>query len=402
MTDGDKPAVPKLKLVLQRPKSAVVESSHVSKKADEASTPSEDPIDVDDSGPATARHSLATYPLAAVVQRAIDWTWRQLDTLHDILPGMSDVERRHALAVLSRQGGELWGQVSRLTGMSPTALQEASRIIHGLTLIDAEEAATSQALQEVVYQAGALSQGFLPQQVRPMPLLAVLEGRRDMGFPFDISRFAMPAEPEASIRARMRNFLLLQASHLLKSYFANGRVVSVSDSFVTVRALEEFDLDFTVTPTAIATNNAQEGLPDVENGFMWFLLRVRAVDERLADRLGHSLTGMLQGQRLARIGSLLATYRQYCFLQSLYAQFRQQAEHIDLAVDKGPDMLKATLWGRFRTFEARLLLGKKASSPYGASLELRNIPYDSLHSVCQLAFDCCRVHGRPWSRNWLR
>jgi hypothetical protein len=296
-----------------------------------------------------------------IVQKSINWTWRQLESLHELLPHMSDVERRHALAVLSKQATELWGQVSALFGLTIEQLQESTMILRALALIEQERSSRSVVLQELQYQRSVLPLGIIPRQVCPDPLMRILGKDHSYGFPFDISRYSLEDAGEARVRQQFRNLILHEAFSFCKAHFSNARVSQVKDTAIVLRALDEFDLEFTMIPSSARL-------------FEWFLVRASPADSDLSARVGHSLTGMLQGRSVGKLTPALEIYRHYCFMHALYAQFLETAGIADIVVEKGPDSLKVALWGRYRVYEAKL--SKRQM------LELRNIPSEAIHSVC--------------------
>ena len=355
----DPPKIPRLRLVI--PKAATTSTTSTTSSDNSANQ-----------RPATANmeliSSLPSVPTVALnqcIQRAVQWTFRQVESFHELLPRMGDVERRHSLSMLARQCHALWKEVKLLCDLSTHSMERLQLAVKGIEYLKEEETNRSRAVQELEYQNYVMPSCVLP--AHPCRhLLQVQSDDASFAFPWDISRFL----PQDSIKRSLSHFVRKEAFNFLSENFPQcARIISITEKCIQVEVMEEFILEFTIAPAA------------PKEHFVWFLLRASVRDAKLAAQVGNSLTGMLQHRPMASLRRDLEVYRNFCFLQQIYLQLQDARRNVKLTMDSGPGSLKATLWGNPRaSFEFRIhqATGKLDFVNVALTCEIRASPFASL------------------------
>ena len=300
--------------------------------------------------------------LERCLDKATQFTYQQLEVFYELLPRMTDIERKNNLVVLAQSAGRLWGEIKCLHTSLKDDLPILERALKGIEFCKREAAGLEKAISEFSYQNVAMSGCCLRKF--PLTLLSKVFACETFGFSYDIHKFST-SFPEY-MDEMFKFFIAKEAPNLLK-ILGGGRVVSLRDDQVQVLMLDEFLLEFTVIPSNVSR------LEDGQSLYEWFLVKASTKESPNGIKVGNSLTGMLQSRPISGLINDLKIYRNFCFIQQLYRQFNEAKKNLDLTVESGPGTLKAVLWpqSKGQTFELRINTSK-------GGLEMKNISDESV------------------------
>jgi hypothetical protein len=262
MSGGDPPqanhqTLPKLKLVIPLKRKEETKSDAI--KSEKLAQPSLN-LNLD----------LPRISMERCLNKATQYTYQQLEVFYELLPRMTDLERKNNLAVLAQSASRLWGELKSLYTSLRDDLPVLERAMNGIEFCKRESAVMGKSMAEFNYQNGAMSGCCLKKF--PVNLLNAVLSERVFGFSHNIHKFITPLHDDMD---EMFKFFIAKEAHFLVKTLGGGQIVSLENDRIGVMILEEFLLEFTViparTPQAEGDGQYQRPLNQCKGGqqFNW-------------------------------------------------------------------------------------------------------------------------------------